>query len=203
MKKLFSIVFTFIFLFGFAGCKSSDVHVETNTLFSPDDYPSRVGLADYLFVAHVIEITNTFEVDGRLQTTYKAKVLKNIKGELIQDDYVYITRHGGVYKDGRKYIIDGVDLEPEVDRVYTILAYTILDFDYGKSNGTGFKIGSLYSSGMELTFVDINAEKDTAKQIDEKLEKNETYIKWKKGYDNEVPYERERAKSIYDVNYKE
>jgi hypothetical protein len=197
MKKILSIIITLLLtLLCFAGCAKSDVHVSTDVVVSPDDYPTRVGMADYLFVAHVIEITDTFEIEGRLFTTYKAKVVKNLKGELIQDDYIQVIRHGGVYEDGRKYIVDGNDIEPEVDRGYTILAYA-------QTEEAGLETGSLYMVSMEPAEVDISAEKDTAGRIDEKLAKDETYLKWKKGYENEIPYERERAKSIYDVAYKE
>ena len=204
MKKILSIIIALLLvLLCFAGCAKSDVHVSEDVIFLPDNYPAIAGMVDYLFVAHVVEITDTFEIENMLYTTYKAKVLKNVKGELTQDDYVYVTRHGGVYKDGRKYIINGSDFQPEVDKSYIISAFTVLDLDYGKSDGKGFEIGSLYISGMDPTEVDISAEKDTAGRIDEKLAKDETYLKWKKGYENEIPYERERAKSIYDVAYKE
>ena len=209
MKKIFSILLVFVLLI-FAGCGKSDVYVTTNRVYEYDNYAGRVGIADYLFVAKIIELTDTFEVGDRLYTIFKAKVLKNIKGELIQDNYIHVIVWGGIYSDDRRYFVDGDSIGPEdVGNIYTVLALGIgksMMYDV-KGNETGFKRGSLYADYMDPTFVDIDIEKDTQKQIDEKLEKDETYQKYKKGYENEIPYpydgDWERVKSIYDVNYKE
>lgn len=147
-----------------------------------------VGFADYYFIATVDEVGATSyrneviletEDGGEKKvstpyTDYFVDVLRNIKGTLPENESIFITKTGGVSKDGKSIIVYEDDMMLELGKTYVVTASVQQD-------------GTLLVSGpnsCEVVENDVNA-------IDSEIDEYSSY------YANEVAYDRERFECIY------
>lgn len=147
-----------------------------------------VGFADYYFIATVDEVVGTsYRNEVTLETEdggerkvstpyteYSVDVLRNIKGELPEDEPILLTKVGGVSKDGKSVVVYEEDMMLEPGKTYVMTACVQQD-------------GTLLVSGpnsCEVVENDVNT-------IDSEVDEYSDY------YANEVTYDRDRFECIY------
>lgn len=151
-----------------------------------------VGYADYVFVGYVDKFVDTEYNDGVPYTNYKVIVLKNIKGELIKNVPIDIQKFGGVEEDGKSITLFKDDLMPEEGKAYIFIAYVEKD-------------GVVHTEGPNsniLLETAINETVDTSKAdfgiSDSLLDTSDIIKKYENAVANQITYNRERYKSIYE-----
>ena len=89
------------------------------------------GAADYVFVAEVKKVVGTgyedvrfydgFRYDDNPFTRYEIRVLENLKGELITDRDIPLTKHDGVHYSGKRVSALEGDMLPDEGECYIFL----------------------------------------------------------------------------------
>ncbi len=165
------------------------------------DQSALVGDADYVFAGRVEEQTDTeykFSVvgetsDGPVElsspyTNYSVTVLKNIKGELIQDSAIPVQKAGGLEKDKSTSFVYEDDVLPEAGEIYVFFAYAQPD-------------GSLLVSGPNSNIpLEITTNKKININIDSALNKTEEYKDVLSALENQKTTDRQRFVSDYDAS---
>lgn len=136
-----------------------------------------VGISDYVFVGKVISNDGTIykNTKGSPYTNYTIQVITNIKGQLITENPISITKKGGINQDETYIYLFEDDCLPQVDEEYVFLACTQED-------------GSLLIAGPNSN---LNVEDESVIASYQEAKNNEV-----------IKYERKRFVSIYDKNFK-
>ncbi|MCL1912592.1 MAG: hypothetical protein FWG10_01595 [Eubacteriaceae bacterium] len=131
-------------------------------------------------------------IDYSPATIYRVRVLKNIKGELVEDEPIKIHKSGAVV-DGVLRIFEG-DIILEEDNTYVLCAISSTHPDDG-SSVLVVSIGS----------ADLVAKGKTGAEA---VDSSEITAKWVDACRDEIPYSRSQKwyqvwyqPSIYDKNY--
>lgn len=131
-----------------------------------------VGAVDYIFFGAVQE-ANTDITEDNDKSSYVIEVSDNLKGELV--DKIECSKHGGILEDSTMLLYESDNLQdtglPEVGKTYIFMAYAQPD---GSLLLSEFYGNVQYSEEEHNKFLD--------------------YI------ENEIPYERERFTSEYDIS---
>lgn len=158
-----------------------------------EDYRELAGDADNIFVAKIDKLIDTEYRDmfkredesknmedwGSPYTNYEVTVLENIKGNLIKDTPIPITKSGGVIYDNSAIEVYENDQLPKVGNIYVMYGYTQSD-------------GSILVSGPNSNHeLDLKNNKTI-------LHKNDVYEKIFTGYKNAIESNRVHQKSIYE-----
>lgn len=162
-------------------------------VYDVDDMQQAVGIADYVFVGEVIScdgieyrdvvtmedgMGNMKEV-GSPYTTYTVNVVENLKGNLVTEEPISITKQGGVSQDQDAVYVFEDDELPVAGNTYIFLGYAQED-------------GSILISGPNSNILYTNISTYS-------VDKNSEYQEYKTAVENEiVPVERERYTSIYE-----
>ena len=161
-----------------------------------------IGHVDYVFIGRVDRFIETKHLDltsaaeeRASQDQYKQPysyydiiVEENIKGDLIQEVPIRIVKPGGISLDGTRYELYEEDLLPEVGFSYLFMAYADKEGElWVIGPSTAIPIGNGPNNPI-TTFSSVpTGDKETIK-------------KYHNAASNEVPYNRTRYMSIYDVN---
>lgn len=208
-KNVLFLSMTLIIMAIFSGCssvsnnqsatKTADISelpiypIRASFVYNTDDMREAVGICDYVFIGEVISCDGTLYKDtvtmedengnpkevSSPYTEYTVKVTENIKGNLVTDQPISITKHGGVSNEQNEVYVFENDELPVVNNSYIFLAYAQED-------------GSLLISGPSSNTLYNNADtySETATSV---------YQEYKTALENEViPVERERFTSIYE-----
>ena len=191
----------------FTGCASKNNASQLNTnvsnlpihqmhasfVYDTDNIREAVGICDYVFVAKVVscdgtEYRNVITTEdekgnpkevGSPYTNYTIQVLENIKGELVTEQSISITKQGGVSENQDAVYVFENDELPVANNTYIFLAYAQED-------------GSLLISGPNSNVLYNNAETYSTTSTS-------AYQEYKTAVENEViPVERERFTSVYE-----
>lgn len=170
-----------------------------------DSYAELAGDADYVIVGKVLkEMGTDYEnvvilenedgterEDATPYTNYQVKVEENLKGELIQEEPIIITKKGGIMKDGKTYYIYSDDTLPVEGESYVFYIY-------------GQKDGSNFVSGPNSTIpIDGDGNSEITTRSVEIEDESENILKQvKEGVLNQVVRERDRSISKDDVSIK-
>lgn len=100
-------------------------------IFDTDDKNKVVGFHDYVFVGEVKKVVGTgysdvYFSDGlrmfsQPNTQYEIRVLKNLKGKLVTDRDIPLTKHDGAYPFGKKVSMLEGDNLPDVGECYIFI----------------------------------------------------------------------------------
>lgn len=178
MRKAVIFVWVFVTIFVLAACSSQSVewngeidYTHVNLSIDGANLYQYVGSVDYVFVGEVTQ-ADTMITEDDDKSSYKIKVLENIKGELVNE--IECSKHGGILADGTMvlYATDNVQDTgiPNTGSTYIFMAYAQPD--------GSLILSELYGS-VEYT--------------------EESLKEYKNYFENQVPYERERFVSKYDV----
>jgi hypothetical protein len=113
----------------------SEVH--GTYIYDEDSYSELAGVSDYVIIGNVnkeisteyrrpIEITTESggtETIGIPYTNYEVQVLENLKGNLVTDRPITITKKGGITEDKSQYILFGSDVMPESGQTYVFYIF--------------------------------------------------------------------------------
>lgn len=164
-------------------------------VYNTDDLRETAGICDYVFIGEVVSCDGTQyhnvitmedengnpKETGSPYTNYTVNVIENLKGELITDQPIKITKQGGVTATLDSVFLFENDELPETNNTYIFFAYAEAD-------------GSLLVSGPNT-----NIPYNTTNTYSEKS--TSEYQEYKSAVANEIiPVERERFTSIYEVN---
>lgn len=179
MKRMFIVTLLLILLVGVVGCKSqvkwnnSIVYNHVSMVFDETDMYQYVGVVDYIFVGEVIDANQRLK-DVTEKSTYKIKVVENLKGQLVEN--IECDKYGGYLKDGTMVLLESDNTREsgllEIGNTYIIMAY-------GQNDGS-LLISEFYSNTI-YNQDNLNDYKD--------------YIQ------NEVTMDRMRSICKYDINY--
>ena len=162
-------------------------------VYDTNDMRQAVGICDYVFVGEVISCDGTQYRDkvtmeddngnpkevGSPYTNYTVNVIENIKGELVTEQSISITKQGGVSENQDAVYVFENDELPVANNTYIFLAYAQED-------------GSLLISGPNSNVLYNNAETYSTTSTS-------AYQEYKTAVENEViPVERERFTSGYE-----
>lgn len=163
-------------------------------VYNPNDLKQLTGFADYVFVAEVTEVIGTgytgvemysaFRYDSYPFTRYKIRVLENIKGELITNKDIPLTKHDGVYFFGEKVSLYQEDMLPDVGECYIFLCNCDEDGELNIGSFAGHSDiylckGDEYTGQEEL----VELYRDAVANMDESVRFSERY---KSKYDAET-----------------
>lgn len=182
MRKALIFIWIFATTFVFTACSSQSIEWNgeidyTHVTLSIDETNlyQYVGSVDYVFAGEVTQADTTITEDDD-KSSYKIKVLENIKGELV--DEIECSKHGGILADGTMilYATDNVQDTgiPNAGSSYIFMAYAQPD-------------GSLLLSELY----------GNVEYTEESLKEYQDY------FENQKTYERERFVSKYDVSENE
>ena len=100
-------------------------------VYDVNDKRKVAGASDYVFVAEVKKVEGTgytnvkyydgFNYDDNPFTRYEIRVLENIKGELITDKDIPLTKHDGVHFFGKRVSALEGDMLPDEGECYIFL----------------------------------------------------------------------------------
>jgi hypothetical protein len=155
-----------------------------------DDPLAVVGDADYVFVANVLEETETVYEDvvtvetasgakevGDPYTRYIVSVIENLKGNIEENVEVELLKAGGISQDNDVIFLYEDDALLEVGSTYVLIAYAQPD-------------GSLLVCGPNSSKI-IEANSD-------RVRSNQTYASYVTACENQVVTSRERYTSVYE-----
>lgn len=165
-------------------------------VFNPQEV---VGMADYVFVGYVNSKDGTEymlpESDmGVPYTTYTVTVLENIKGKLITDATIQVSKDGGLAQDRSCICLYEGDTLPEEGKLYLFSASADITGQLSCS-GPNSSIPLSDEVVSQRDFVP-----DAVELSDSALETVETY---REALENEIVYNRDRYLSIYDASDKD
>lgn len=171
------------------------VYMHGEFVVNVDDLEAMTGFSDYVFVGYVEERGETIKAEKDYlengkeiytpYTPYKLTVIDNIKGNLKKNAEIEILKHGGYLADGRFEMWED-DIMPEEGEYYIFHATV---------NTEGMIVKGLVVSGPNTNIkLDVNKKSD--------IVSSKEYKEYKKAFQNQKPYNRERCLSEYDVNYK-
>ena len=166
-------------------------NIHGSYVVNPHNTEALIGMVDYVFVGKVTELNETqyknvvtFKNDdgterkaGTPYTVYTIEITENIKGSLPTENPIVIAKKGGLAIDEKSVYLFENDVLPQVGCSYVFLAYAQKD-------------GSLLVSGANSNIL---IEEGDTSVIDE----------YRAAYENEIPYERPRYTSIYEVKPEE
>lgn len=210
MKKIASLILAAVLVAALAGCGNTSsmetekvydsiaLSAEIPTVYDSGSYmvdvnnPAEVvGWGDYVFLARVdselrTEYTNLRQnedgtITGKPYTVYSITVLKNLKGNLRENESIEFFKHGGVNYDGRSISLLEGDQLLESGKCYILIAAAESDGRLGQ--------------GMPNSAIEVNAL--TASQVDTYSTEAE-YADYSEYTQNEVACERTRYHSIYE-----
>lgn len=115
--------------------------MKADFVYDTEDINESVGIVDYVFLGEVVsEDGTTYEdvvmmedergklvEEGTPYTHYSVMVKENIKGELLKEESIEITKHGGVTQDQKSVTLFEEDCLPEIGKQYIFLAYAQAD----------------------------------------------------------------------------
>ena len=210
MKKIASLILAAVLVAALAGCGNTS-SMETEKVYDsialsaeiPNVYDSGsymvdvnnpaevVGWGDYVFLARVdselrTEYTNLRQnedgtITGKPYTVYSITVLKNLKGNLRENESIEFFKHGGVNYDGRSISLLEGDQLLESGKCYILIAAAESDGRLGQ--------------GMPNSAIEVNAL--TASQVDT-YSTDAEYADYSEYTQNEVACERTRYHSTYE-----
>lgn len=163
-------------------------YVEANLAYDAADLREAIGVSDYVFVGTVLEADNAHylmvtEEFGVPFTNYMIQVEENIKGCLITENPVEITKEGGVSFDRTSVIVFENDEMPQPGETYIFRAFAQMD-------------GSLLVSGPQSNV--LLDQYEISMQSDE--DAYSLVVQYVDAYNNEInPNIRESAVSVYDA----
>jgi hypothetical protein len=166
--------------------------LEGNFVISPYIPNLVVGYDDYVFVGYVEKLVDTEYNSGIPYTNYKVIVLKNIKGELIKNVPIDIKKFGGVEEDGESITLFEDDLLPEEGKACIFSAYVEKD---GVVHTEGPNTNILLETAINET---IDKSKADFGISDSLFDTSDIIKKYENAVANEITYNRERYKSIYE-----
>lgn len=207
MKRIFALFLGIVMIATITGCSSQSnyemsktfdsfalsseipvVYDDGSFMVNVDNPEEIVGWGDYVFVAKVeaelrTEYTNLHEnedgtITGKPYTVYSITVIDNLKGKLKKNEPIEFFKHGGVNYDGNSISLLEGDQLLEAGKYYILVAAAETDGRLGQ--------------GMPNSAIELNA---TNKQ---EIVSNEEYKDFKKYVKNEVKFERDRFKSVYE-----
>lgn len=191
MKKLISVCLVLLVLLCISGCDKNvtwngktEQMLRLSMVEDISDMKKYVGLVDYVFVGTVEEVVdevlpNNIKEHDDYYSTYKIRVNKNLKGELVEE--IEASKMGGLKSDGTMCLVtaetpNGEMINdsglPEVNRQYIFLAYAQEDGD--------------------LTLSEILDDRECTDVL---IEEYSEYIK------NEITFNRERFSSRYEISH--
>jgi hypothetical protein len=198
MKKVIILCLIIISLFVFCSCtpnltleeeyelliseKTPIVRISVIYAFDVDKLEILVGFADYVFVGKVTGFKGTINdasaplglPAGMPDTKYSVEVVENIKGNLVTD--IEILKRGGLSENRKSKEIYPDDIMPQIGEHYIFVVAARND-------------GELYASGKNS-----NIKIENPQNFHEDAE----YKKVIEAYENEVVFDRDRNKSIYE-----
>ena len=133
MKSYQKRIILYIFLFFIAGCGLKN-HAKPNALilynhivvYAEEDIHMQISAADYVFLGEVTKLKANHSSDDDFYTLCQVLVLKNLKGNLIEE--VEIKYLGAHAKDGTLLLYRGEilidDGLPEPEQQYLFTAFT-------------------------------------------------------------------------------
>ena len=210
MKKIASLILAAVLVAALAGCGNTSsmetekvydsivLSAEIPTVYDSGSYmvdvnnPAEVvGWGDYVFLARVdselrTEYTNLRQnedgtITGKPYTVYSITVLKNLKGNLRENESIEFFKHGGVNYDGRSISLLEGDQLLESGKCYILIAAAESDGRLGQ--------------GMPNSAIEVNAL--TASQVDT-YSTDAEYADYSEYTQNEVACERTRYHSTYE-----
>lgn len=164
-------------------------YVEGNLAYDVDDLREAVGVADYVFVGTVMESKETYHVMvteefGIPFTNFSVQVAENIKGSLITECPIEVTKEGGVSLDKSCIIVFEDDEMPNIGGTYIFRAFAQSD-------------GSLLISGPKSNI--LLEDYGVSSHMDVPTE-GSLLAQYVDAYENEIdPHCRESQISIYDT----
>jgi hypothetical protein len=194
MKKVIILCLIIISLFVFCSCTPnltleeeydllvSDVtpivHVTVSYIYDTTKLENVIGYSDYVFVGKVTGYNGTINgtPSGEPVTKYSVKVVENIKGNLITDKDIELRKVGGLSEDRKSKLIRQDDLLPRIGDYYVFSVFAI---NTGEISATSGKA---------------NIKIENPQNFHEDAE----YKKVIEAYENEVVFDRDRDKSIYE-----
>lgn len=221
MRKDHIIFLVFVLGFILSGCRYSTQvketidtsslpveRVQASYAINVNDPREMVGYFDYVFVGEIEETEDTryyhlMDSDTEIPedwdatdclefTTYRVKVLENIKGELCQTEPISLKKRGGVLKDKTAIFVYEGDYLPKQRDICLFFA-NVSDGEklvaLGKNSTIFLQENTLETFGMENESKESTSYKSSAAYQD--------YIEAAK---DPVVYDREPIMSQYDVN---
>ncbi len=155
-------------------------------VYNPNEF---VGFADYVFIGYVNELVSTEYINKYVRkgknystpiTNYSITVMKNIKGSLKTEESIIVQKHGGIYEDKSAIQLWEDDQLPEKGKMYVFIGITQSD-------------SRLLISGPNSN---IALEPNINK---ENLDNSEIVKLYVNAYNNQIEYDKDRVKCIYDV----
>ena len=207
MRKITSLILAAVLVAALAGCGNTSsmetekvydsiaLSAEIPTVYDSGSYmvnvnnPAEVvGWGDYVFVARVdselrTEYTNLRQnedgtITGKPYTVYSITVLKNLKGNLRENESIEFFKHGGVNYDGRSISLLEGDQLLESGKCYILIAAAESDGRLGQ--------------GMPNSAIELNASQIDTYSMDAEYAVYSEYVQ------NEVTCERTRYHSTYE-----
>ena len=155
--------------------------------FDVSDKRKVVGFHDYVFVGEVKKVVGTGYTDvdfsdgmrmfSQPYTQYEIRVLENLKGELVTDRNIPLTKHDGAYFFGRRVSMMEGDSLPDEDECYIFICITDENGELNIGNFSSF--GDIYLckaedyTGNEVL---IDVYRDAVENMDESVRYGERYI---------------------------
>ena len=154
--------------------------------FDVSDKRKVVGFHDYVFVGEVKKVVGTGYTDvdfsdgmrmfSQPYTRYEIRVLENLKGELVTDRDILLTKHDGVYFFGKRVSMMEGDSLPDECECYIFICITDENGELNIGNFSSF--GDIYlckaedyTGNEEL----INIYRDAVENMDESVRYGERY----------------------------
>ena len=155
--------------------------------FDVSDKRKVVGFHDYVFVGEVKKVVGTGYTDvdfsdgmrmfSQPYTQYEIRVLENLKGELVTDRDIPLTKHDGAYFFGKRVSMMEGDNLPDEGECYIFICITDENGELHIGNFSYFCDIYLckaedYTGNEEL----INIYRDAVENMDESVRYGERYI---------------------------
>ena len=171
--------------------------MQASFVYDTNNMQEAVGICDYVFVGKVlscdgIEYRDVVTVQdengnpksaGTPYTTYTVEVIRNMKGELVTNQPIQLTKQGGISEDQDKIFVFEHDELPKAGHVYIFLTYAQKD-------------GSLLVSGPSS-----NCLLEAAETYDVTSSLTPEETAYREAVEHEIiPIKRERFVSTYDAN---
>lgn len=168
----------------------------------PNNAKAIAGFADYVFVGYVNRLTKTIyrnpvnieTKDGGTSTiadpytVYEVTVVKNIKGNLIQNQEIPILKEGGITQDKKEVQLYEDDTLPLEGKYYIFVGYA-------QSDGSILISGPKSNVELKDFAVDPSAKKSLVRN---KLSDDGQILKMQKAVEDQIPRDRKRFKSKYE-----
>ena len=145
-----------------------------------------VGFHDYVFVGEVKKVVGTGYTDvdfsdglrmfSQPYTQYKIRVIKNLKGELVTDRDIPLTKHDGAYFFGKRVSMMEGDSLPDVGECYIFICITDENGELNIGNFSSF-CDIYLCKAEEYTGEEIAIEvyRDAVENMDESVRYGERY----------------------------